>query len=59
MFEVETGDKRVITTPKQKASLISPRLVWDNEHRENCEVSEGVLPSAKNYFSTTSLILFR
>ena len=106
MFDVGTGDKRAIITPKQKASLIFPQLVLDNEHREgsskprtkalknveafdfqqiqtlknqyfvifclfvvrvfvcmgvrmsvrlavNYKVSEGVLPSAKNYFSTT------
>ena len=34
MFEVATGDKRAIITPKQKASLIFPQLVLDNEHRE-------------------------
>ena len=106
MFDVGTGDKRAIITPKQKASLIFPQLVLDNEHREgsskprtkalknveafdfqqiqtlknqyfvifclyvvrvfvcigvrmsvrlavNYKVSEGVLPSAKNYFPTT------
>ena len=34
MFDVGTGDKRAIITPKQKASLIFPQLVLDNEHRE-------------------------
>ena len=34
MFEVGTGDKRAISTPRQKAFLIFPQLVLDNEHRE-------------------------
>ena len=36
MFVAGTGDKRAVSTPRQKASLIFPLLVLDNEHREGC-----------------------